>query len=131
MLESDIMAGFDNRDGLQQANQTIRANEASAKALRGLCRNKFFILLLSGLTDLYNLFGIMVNICQSYSLLPHNRLEKLDKEVERLKVIAKMFDLASCSCVDLPSEPAVHSVAHLPTEPAVHLASCPLGAENL
>ena len=107
VLEDDIMRGYENRGGCQQANQTIRTNEASAKSLRGLSRNKYFILLLSGLTDLYNLFGIMVNICQSYRLLPHNRLEKLDKEVNRLKEIGKMFDNVSCSCTDHPSENAV------------------------
>ena len=83
----EIQAGIENHSGLEQANQTIRKNEKESRELRGLCQNMYFILLLAGVTDIYLIFGKIINIVQSFRLLPHRRLEMFDKAVTELNEI--------------------------------------------
>ena len=58
--------------------ESARAREKGdkTKQLKGKILNVRFLLTLSGLADIYEQFGIIVNISQMIHLLPHERLEK-------------------------------------------------------
>ena len=51
--------------------------------------NKQFALYLSGISDLYELFGEVANVCQTVDLLPH---ERYDKTVDIIEKFKKMTD---------------------------------------
>ena len=55
-----------------------------------------FLLNLSGLADVYEQFGALVNFAQMFHLLPHERYELYMKDVERLDMIKCLSDHRKC-----------------------------------
>ena len=53
-----------------------REKAAKAKELKGKILNVQFLLVLSGLADIYSQFGVVVNITQLVQLLPHKRFDR-------------------------------------------------------
>ena len=54
------------------------------------------MLLLSGVTDIYEQFGVAVQIVQSVYLLPHERLEQFQRAVSRMESMGHMLDHKDC-----------------------------------
>ena len=67
------MAAVTNRSGEETSNAIIREKGEEAKTLKGKILNVDFLLLLSGLVDVYEQFGIIVQYTQKFHLLPHER----------------------------------------------------------
>ena len=86
VLENEIIEDVQNRYNLEAADQQIRKRGQEARELKGAFLNQQTILQLAGLTYIYTIFGTLVNISQEYSLLPHQRLQKFDKTVEKLSL---------------------------------------------
>ena len=61
-----------------------------ATRLLDLIRNKRFCVHLSGLSDIYNIFGTFVNVVQKVNVLPH---ERYDSSIKVLDKMAKMIRL--------------------------------------
>ena len=76
-LEEQVLAAERNRSQLEAANSRIREKGDKARQLRGKLFNKKFVLLLAGVSDIYEMFGVAVQITQDYRLLPHQRLFQL------------------------------------------------------
>ena len=64
VLEEDITADIQNRSGLEAADRQIRERGKEAKQIKGILCCQSTLLELAGLCDIYNLFGIIVNVCQ-------------------------------------------------------------------
>ena len=58
-----------------------------AKRLRGAMVNKRFCLHLSGVADVYDIFGVLVNYVQKVNILPHERYDSF------LKILDKMVEM--------------------------------------
>ena len=97
VLENEIIEDLQNRYNLEAADQQIRRKGQEARELKGAFLNQQTILLLAGLTDIYNIFGTLVNISQEYTLFPHQRLQKFDKTVEKMKSINDHLNVTDCS----------------------------------
>ena len=87
---------LENRDGSSRDRQ--KACEAAS--LEGRLLNGKTLLELACLSDIYNIYGELINVCQTVNILPHERLEKVDQ------VISMMDDMceachghASCQTV--------------------------------
>ena len=63
-----------------------------AKRLLNLIKNKRFCMHLSGLADIYNMFGMFVNVVQKVNVLPH---ERYDGAVQVLDTMGKMIKVSS------------------------------------
>ena len=63
-----------------------------ARRLQGLIQNKRFCLHLSGLADIYDMFGTFVNMVQKVNVLPY---ERYDNSMKVLDKMAKMTNLHS------------------------------------
>ena len=57
-----------------------------------MIKNKRFCMHLSGLADIYNMFGLFVNVVQKVNVLPH---ERYDNAIQVLDTMAKMKKLSS------------------------------------
>lgn len=71
----------DSKD-VEKRNDAVR--------LLGLIKNKRFCMHLSGLADIYNMFGMFVNVVQKVNVLPH---ERYDSAIQVLDTMAKMKSL--------------------------------------
>ena len=96
-LEEQIEAGRQNRSGLEAANTQVRNKADKAKELHGKILSLEFLLTLSGLADIYEQFGVVVQISQMVHLLPHERLDLHNKSVKKLSSMALCQDHAQCS----------------------------------
>ena len=91
-LETDIVNAIANADS--------RAREKGDKELKGKILDVHFLLNLSGLADVYEQFGAIVNIAQMVHLLPHERYELYMDAVDKLDNMAKcLSDHSKCSSV--------------------------------
>ena len=96
-LDDKIKAGEMNRSGLEASDSKVRENADKAKELKGKILNLAFLLTLSGLVDLYEQFGAIVQITQMVHLLPHERLDLYNKAVGRMKHMAfALEDHSNC-----------------------------------
>ena len=59
-------------------------------------RNKKFTLELSGISDIYNIFGKVVNTCQIVDILPHERFDQVIQAVTELKDMVKHKEHSEC-----------------------------------
>lgn len=57
-----IQEGEKNRNGLEAFNRDIREKADTAKGLKGKIMNADFLLLLAGLSDIYEQFGAVVQV---------------------------------------------------------------------
>ena len=79
-------------------NAAKRKGSDEAKQLLGKVLNARFLLTLSGCADIYSQYGVIVNVVQQVSLLPHQRYDKFLKEVEILKLMSESLeDHAKCN----------------------------------
>ena len=58
--------------------------------------NKEFLLTLSGLMDIYEKFGAIVQVTQEVHLLPHERLDLYAKSMEKLSNMAQCMEHKNC-----------------------------------
>ena len=96
-MEDQVKAAETNRSGLEAANTKLREKGDKAKELIGKIFNVDFLLTLSGLTDIYEKFGAIVQVTQMVHLLPHERLDAYNKAVKDLNNMAKCLDHSNCS----------------------------------
>ena len=73
-----------------------RKKGSDAAALKGKIHNMKFMLRLSGEADIYNQYGIIINILQSVNLLPHERLAKFQSAVQRMAKMAECINHETC-----------------------------------
>ena len=85
VLEQEIMEAVDNVRQLEAANYEVRKRGQTARELKGSFLNQQNLLLLAGLTDIYKIFGDLVNISQAYKYLPHQRLSEFDRVLTDMK----------------------------------------------
>lgn len=75
-----------------------KEREKSADAeriLRKICSKKF-VLELSGISDIYDIFGKIVNYCQLVDILPFERFDKVNGAIAELKIMIDHIDHAKC-----------------------------------
>ena len=96
-LEEQIEAGKQNRSGLEAANTQVRNKAAKATELHGKILSLDFLLCLSGLADIYEQFGAIVQVTQMVHLLPHERLDMYSKAVKKLSNMALCLDHENCA----------------------------------
>ena len=84
-LNNFIEAAERNRVNLEASNSKAREKGDSAKELKGKILNVHFLLLLSGLADVYDQYGVVVNVAQKVHLLPHQRLDQFNQAVSVFK----------------------------------------------
>ena len=85
VLEQEIMEAVDNVRQLEAADYNVRKRGQTARELKGSFLNQQNLLLLAGLTDIYKIFGDLVNISQAYKYLPHQRLSEFDRVLTDMK----------------------------------------------
>ena len=85
VLEQEIMEAVDNVRQLEAADYDVRKRGQTARELKGSFLNQQNLLLLAGLTDIYKIFGDLVNISQAYKYLPHQRLSEFDRVLTDMK----------------------------------------------
>ena len=96
VLQGHDSVATKNRSGLEAANTQVRDKGDKAKQLLGQIYNEQFILLLSGTVDIYEVFGISVQITQNFHLLPHERLDLFDETVSSLKSMDMILNHKDC-----------------------------------
>ena len=74
---------------MEESDSKVRENADKAKELKGKILNLVFLLTLSGLVDIYEQFGAMVQITQMVHLLPHERLNLVNKEIRGFTILSK------------------------------------------
>ena len=85
---------------IDEKNDSTIAKEREKAAdteriLRKIC-NKKFVLQLSGISDVYEVFGKIVNYCQLVDILPFERFDKVKEAIAELKEMDDHVDHASC-----------------------------------
>ena len=80
-------------------NAKDRQKGSEAAALSAKISNAKFLFRLSCLADLYNQYGVIVNIVQTVNLLPHERQEMFDAAVQKMRQMAAAVDSHE-SCPD-------------------------------
>ncbi len=103
-LEAQIIAGVRNRSGMEASDSKVRENADKARVLKGKIVNLNFLLTLSGLVDIYENFGAIVQVTQMVHLLPHERLDLDTEAVNRLKNMALAQDHKDCEQFFKPEE---------------------------
>ena len=96
-LEQQMKAGRENRSGLEAANTQVRTKADKATELHGKVLSLDFLLTLSGLADIYEQFGVIVQVTQMVHLLPHERLDMYTKAVKMLSTMALCQDHVKCA----------------------------------
>ncbi len=69
-----------------------RKKASEAAALLGQLHNIKFLLRISGLADIYNLYGKIINLLQTTNLLPHERFSKFKTEVQKMKHMSESIN---------------------------------------
>ena len=81
----DIISENSSSEGRQRAND--------AKILLNKILSKSFVIKLSGVSDIYEQFGHIANICQIVDLLPFERSDAIFQQTERFRImIGCLFD---------------------------------------
>ena len=78
-LEEQITTGTTSKDKI------ARDKGISARTLKGKILNVDFLLCLSGLVDIYEQFGALVQGTQMVHLLPHERMDLFNKNVKKIR----------------------------------------------
>ena len=82
---------------MEAANTQVRNKADKAAELHGKILSPDFLLTLSGLADIYEQFGVIVQVTQMVHLLPHERLDMFNKAVKHLSTMALCQDHAKCA----------------------------------
>ena len=64
VLENDITAELQNRSGCEAANSQVRKRGQEARQMKGALLNQTTLLQLAGLAEIYQVFGVIVNVVQ-------------------------------------------------------------------
>ena len=64
VLEDDISLDLQNRSGTEAADKQIRDRGKEAREIKGKLFNQSTLLQLAGLCDIYQIFGVIVNVSQ-------------------------------------------------------------------
>ena len=64
MLEDDITAEIMNRSGTEASVRKVRERGLEAREIKGKLWNQTTLLHLAGLAEIYQLFGVIVNVSQ-------------------------------------------------------------------
>ena len=102
VLEADILAAEKNRSGLEAANSKLREKGTNARELKARICNQQFLLQLAGVSDIYEQFGKIINIAQSYQLLPHQRLDSFETAVLNLQEMSTKVRGNSSTEIEMP-----------------------------
>ena len=73
-----------------------REKAADAKQILKKVSNKKFVLELSGISDVYEVFGKVVNTCQLVDILPFERFDKVNKAIAELKAMIEHREHSKC-----------------------------------
>ena len=103
-LEDQVKAGEDNRINLEAANTEVRKKADKAKELHGKILNLDFLLILSGLADIYEKYGHIVQVTQMVRLLPHERLDLYNEAVNSLRNMAHCLNHHNCEQYSLSDD---------------------------
>ncbi len=76
----------------RSSNSKDQEKRNDATRLLGFIQNKRFCMHLSGLADVYDMFGMFVNVVQKVNVLPH---ERYDNSIKVLDKMAKMKSVSS------------------------------------
>ena len=95
-LEAYIYADFQNRTQPEARMQDVRDKGEAATNMKGRLVNMKTLLEMSGLADVYEEFGKMINCSQMYRMLPHERQHQVDESVNNLHCLALHFS-TECS----------------------------------
>ena len=63
--------------------------------MKKIC-NKKFVLEFSGISDVYDVFGKIVNVCQVVDALPFERYDRVNNAVAELKDMVEHMDHSKC-----------------------------------
>ena len=103
VLETDITEAEANKCQLEATDQYIQQKGAESREMRGKLFNQETLLLLSGVVDIYQHYGVLVCVAQEFRLFPHMRLDKflgvLDKweeMTEHMRTQSAMAGTVSC-----------------------------------
>ena len=110
-LEAYIYADFQNRTQPEARMQDVRDKGEAATNMKGRLVNMKTLLELSGLADVYEEFGKMINCSQMYRLLPHDRQHQVDESVNNLHCLALHFG-TECSGDGFCKTPYFHKAKH-------------------
>ena len=95
-LDDQIDAGVRNKSGLEASDSKVREKADKAKELKGKILNALFLFTLSGLVDIYEQIGIIVQVTQMVHLLPHERIDLYTAAVTRMRNMALALDHKNC-----------------------------------
>ena len=87
-----------------RVDQHAREKADKAFQLRGQILNVSFLLTLSGLGDIYQQYGKIVNVAQMVRLLPHERYDLFMKAVNEYEPMLSCLDDHSKCNILLPNE---------------------------
>ena len=96
VLETDIENAAANR-GCEAKVRTLQDKGKEAREIRGKLRNQETVLQLTGVTDIYALYGKLVNVAQMFSLLPHQRFDLFMATLEEWEEMTQHFEDHQCS----------------------------------
>lgn len=71
-----------------------KANEASV-IIRTI-QSKNFVLQLSGTSDIYEIFGLVTNLCQTVNIYPHERFDEVMKAIGLFNNMLTCIELDEC-----------------------------------
>ena len=74
----------------------MREKASDAEQILKKIKNKAFVLRLSGICDVYHIFGKVVNTCQIVDILPHKRYDSVKKAVAELKDMVEHKEHSKC-----------------------------------
>ena len=78
-------------------NSKERAEADVAAAYRSKIFTRKFILKVTGMSDIYNVYGNITNILQKVNVLPHEKYDMFVKLIDKLKMMVKTVDISFCS----------------------------------
>ena len=98
VLETDIERATANKNnGCEATVSSLQERGKVAREIRGRLRNQETLLQLSGVTDIYSLYGKLINIAQMYTILPHQRLDLFNGALTDWDTMTEHFDDENCS----------------------------------
>ena len=98
---TDILILFCTLSRVQEGITAASSAEAKSKAsdaasMQGRLLNKQFLLRIGAEADIYNQYGILINIAQTVDILPHDRLDGIDRTITHLEEMQLSIKLENC-----------------------------------
>lgn len=78
-------------------DSSLQEKGQEAREIRGRLQNQETILKLTAVTDIYLLYGRLINIAQMYSILPHQRLDLFNAALDDWDAMTAHFEDHNCS----------------------------------